>query len=151
MRAITEDIMNRRTGTTPLAQMLGTVGLFSGLSKRTLNLIASMCHDHTFEPGDEIVTEGDASGRFYVIAEGGAEVRRNGHVVNTLGPGQYFGEYAVLDRAPRSATVVATTPVRAYSLASITLRPLLKEEPDLTYRLLLNACERIRAFEARGS
>ena len=72
----------------------------------------------------------------------------NGHVVNMLGPGQHFGEYAVIDREPRTASVTATNDVLAYSLASITLRPLLKEEPEITYRLLLNACERLRAMQS---
>ncbi len=131
-----------------LADLLGTVGLFAGLPKRKLQLVADMCREHHFEVGATIVSEGDMTGRFYLIVEGGADVHVRGHTVATLGPGQYFGEFAVLDQAPRSATVTATTPVRAYSLASITLRPLLKEEPEITYRLLLNACERLRALES---
>ena len=128
-------------------EALSKVALFSGLPKKTMQQIADMCHQHTFGPGDEIVKQGDTSGRFYIIVSGGADVMANGHTVNRVGPGQYFGEYAVIDRQPRSATVVASTEVTAYSLASITLRPLLKEQPELTYRLLLNACERIRALE----
>jgi len=138
---------NRDKVDSAITDALSSVTLFSGLPKKTLQQIASMCHEHRFAPGDEMVTQGDLSGRFYMILEGGAEVRANGHVVNTLGPGQHFGEYAVIDSQPRSATVVAATPVRAYSLASITLRPLLKEQPELTYRLLLNVCERVRALE----
>ena len=130
-----------------LADLLGTVGLFAGLPKRKLMQIADMCREHRFQPGEAIVSEGDLTGRFYLIVEGGAEVHVRGHTVAALGPSQYFGEFAVLDQAPRSATVTATAPVRAYSLASITLRPLLKEEPEITYRLLLNACDRLRALE----
>jgi CRP-like cAMP-binding protein len=139
----------RRNGsdTDALAELLGTVGLFAGLPKRKLSQVADMCREHRFQTGEAIVSEGDQTGRFYLIVEGGADVQVRGHVVATLGPGQYFGEFAVLDQAPRSATVTATTPVRAYSLASITLRPLLKEEPEITYRLLLNACQRLRALE----
>lgn len=130
-----------------LIAALERVSLFAGLSKKTMQQIASMCHQHTFDPGDEIVTQGDSSGRFYMINSGSAEVRVNGHVVNMLGPGQHFGEYAVIDREPRTASVVATTQVHAFSLASITLRPLLKEQPEITYRLLLNTCERLRAAQ----
>jgi CRP/FNR family transcriptional regulator, cyclic AMP receptor protein len=83
-----------------------------------------------------------------MIVSGGAEVVANGHAVNTLGPGQHFGEYAVIDRQPRSASMVATTDVSAYSLASMTLRPLLRSEPELSYRLLLNVCERLRATQS---
>lgn len=130
-----------------LIAALERVSLFGGLSKKTLQQIATMCHQHTFEPGEDIVTQGDSSGRFYMIISGNAEVRVNGHVINMLGPGQHFGEYAVIDREPRTASVVATTEVHAFSLASITLRPLLKEQPEITYRLLLNACERLRAAQ----
>lgn len=130
-----------------LIEALDRVSLFAGLPKKTIQQIATMCHQHTFDPGDEIVTQGDSSGRFYMIINGNAEVRVNGHVVNMLGAGQHFGEYAVIDREPRSASVVATTEVLAFSLASITLRPLLKEQPEITYRLLLNACERLRAAQ----
>jgi len=133
---------------TPLVDLLAAVPLFAGISKKKLAQLAAMCREERFAPGAAIVTQGDMSGRFYVLAEGSADVIVRGHVVASLGPRQYFGEYALLDRAPRSASVVATTPVHAYSLASITLRPVLKEEPEITYRLLLNACERIRALES---
>jgi CRP-like cAMP-binding protein len=134
-------------GSASLVELLGRVGLFAGLPKKTLQLVADMCRQHEFDAGDVIVTEGERSSRFYMIVDGGVEVRRQGQRVGALGPGQYFGEYAVIDKAPRSATVIATTPVRAYSLASIALRPLLKEEPEITYRLLLNACQRLRTLE----
>ena len=128
-------------------EALDRVSLFAGLPKKTMQQIATMCHQHTFDPGDEIVTQGDISGRFYMVISGNAEVRVNGHVVSMLAAGQHFGEYAVIDNEPRSASVVATTEVFAFSLASITLRPLLKEQPEITYRLLLNTCERLRATQ----
>jgi CRP-like cAMP-binding protein len=131
-----------------LIDALGEVGLFSGLPRKKLQIVADMCREHTFAPGDEMVTQGDRSGRFYLLADGCAEVRVNGRTVAALSSGQHFGEYAVIDQEPRSASVVATTPVRAYSLASITLRPLLKEEPEITYRLLLNACQHLRAAQS---
>ena len=138
----------RAAANAPVIEALGRVALFAGLSKTTLQQIAAMCQQHTFDPGEAIVTQGDSSGRFYMIITGNAEVRVNGHVVNMLGAGQHFGEYAVIDRQPRSASIVATTEVRAFSLASIALRPLLKEQPEITYRLLLNACQRLRATQS---
>jgi CRP-like cAMP-binding protein len=139
---------SKRAGASaPLIEALERVPLFAGLPKKSMLQIANMCHQHRFDPGEEIVTQGDSSGRFYMIVSGNAEVRVNGHVVNALGPGQHFGEYAVIDREPRTASVIATNEVHAFSLASITLRPLLKEQPEITYRLLLNACERLRATQ----
>lgn len=142
--------IRRRTDSSSLVDVIAAVPLFTGIPKRKVEQIADMCREHRFAPGESIVEEGDTSGRFFIVAEGGAEVRVHGHSVRVLGPGQSFGEYAVIDRAPRSASVVAITDVHAYSLAPTTLRPLLKEEPEITYRLLLNACERIRALEAAG-
>lgn len=134
---------------TALVEALGQVGLFSGLPKKKLQMIAEMCRDHSYSPGDEIVAQGDHSGRFYLIRDGTAEVHVNGRLITILGPGQHFGEYSVIDQQPRTATVRAATDVRAYSLASFTLRPLLKEEPEITYRFLLNTVEHLRA--AQGS
>lgn len=129
------------------SDFLASVPLFSGIPKRKLQILANMCHEHRFQAGDEIIREGDTSGRLFVIESGYADVLVRGHVVNRLGPGQHVGEYAVLDRAPRSATVVATTELHAYSLASMTLRPLLKEEAEITYRLLLNTVDHLRALD----
>jgi CRP-like cAMP-binding protein len=139
--------MAKDKGEPALAAQLGGVNLFAGLPKKTLARIAAMCREQTFAAGEQIVTQGDRSGRFYLITDGHADVTVNGHIINHLGPGHYFGEYSVIDQEPRSATVTATTAVRTQSLASITLRPLLKEEPEVTYRLLLNLCERLRATQ----
>jgi CRP-like cAMP-binding protein len=138
------------TGNHDLVSLLAEVPLFAGLPKKRLATLAEMFREHHFSAGEVIVAEGDTSGRFYVIVDGGAEVRVHGRAVNLLGPGQYFGEFSVIDREPRSASVVATTPVHAHSLGSITLRPLLREEPEITYQLLLNTCQRIRALERGG-
>jgi CRP-like cAMP-binding protein len=135
------------TGNPDLVSLLAGVPLFAGLSKKRLATLAEMFREHHFSAGEVVVAEGDTSGRFYVIVDGGADVLVHGRLVNSLRPGSYFGELGVIDRQPRSATVVASTPVHAFSLASITLRPLLREEPDITYQLLLNACQRIRAVQ----
>ncbi len=137
----------RSAANTAVIEALERVSLFAGLSRKALQQIADMCRQHTFDAGEMIVTQGDRSERFYMIISGNAEVRVNDHTVNTLGPGQHFGEYAVIDREPRTASVVATNKVSAFSLASIALRPILKEQPEITYRLLLNTCERLRAAQ----
>jgi CRP/FNR family transcriptional regulator, cyclic AMP receptor protein len=143
--------MSRRqrsgAGTGEVVAALGQVGLFQGLPRKTLQFLADMSREHTFAAGDEIVVQGERSGRFYLIMDGGAEVQVNGVTINVLGPGQHFGEYAVIDEEPRTATVRATTPVRAYSLSPTTLRSLLKEDAELTYRLLRNACQRVRTLQ----
>ncbi len=90
---------------------LSEVPLFSALSKRDLQLVARAAEDVKVEAGKVLVTEGSAGAEFFVIVDGKARVTRRGRKVAGLGPGQFFGELALLDRAPRNATVVAETPM----------------------------------------
>jgi CRP-like cAMP-binding protein len=139
------------SGSSALAEELGRVDLFADLPKKQRQVIADLCREQRFAPGDVLVTQGDESGRFFLIAEGIVDVVIGTRTVNSLGPGQFFGEIALIDGEPRTASIVATTAVRAYSLASFSLRPLLKQEPLLTYRLLLKVCSRLRGAQANLS
>ena len=93
----------------PKLEHLAQVQMFSSLNKKELRLIAKAADVVTVKAGTEIVTEGTTGHEFYLVLSGQATVRRNGRKVATLGPGSYFGELALLDRGPRSATVVADT------------------------------------------
>ena len=95
----------------PKIQHLSQVQMFSSLNKKELGLIARAADVVTVKPGTEIVTQGTPGHEFYLVMSGQATVRRNGRKIATLGPGAYFGELALLDRGPRSATVVAETDV----------------------------------------
>jgi CRP-like cAMP-binding protein len=127
-----------------LREVLGGVELFHGLSQRELGALARTGRTVDFAAGDTITEQGAAGDRFFVILEGEATVRINGRARKHLGPGGYIGEMALIDRAPRSATVVADTPVRTFSLASFAFRPLLRELPTLSEKLLLEMCRRLR-------
>ena len=94
-----------------------------------------------------VTAEGDTDSRFYVIAEGQAVVSVNGRKRATLTVGSYFGEIALIDGGPRSATIVAETQLRTFTLAPWNFRPLLKENPDITYTILLEMCKRLRNVE----
>jgi CRP-like cAMP-binding protein len=130
--------------TTRLAEQLGSVDLFSALNRKQRQWLAGMFRAHTFGPGTTIVEQGEESGRFYLITEGTADVVVNGKRVGSMGPGTSFGEVSVIDKGARSATVIASTTVVAQSLASLTLRPLLKEQPDVMFQLLLKLCGMLR-------
>ena len=129
------------------ADLLAGVPLFTGLSGRELRRIAAVAKPATFADGELIVEEGQAGGRFFVLQSGTARVVQGGRTRATLGPGSYFGELSVLDAEPRSASVLATSPVVTWSIAEFNFRPLLKENPSLAVKLLVALGGRLRAAE----
>lgn len=137
----------RPSDTDDIVDALSKVQLFADLKKKDLQQIATMCRPEHFEEGDSIVAEGDTSGRFYLVADGTADVIAHGDKVGEIGPGGSFGEIALIDRGPRTATVRATSEIHAWSVASFTLRPLLKEHPELSYRLLVAVCQMLRSAQ----
>jgi CRP/FNR family transcriptional regulator, cyclic AMP receptor protein len=132
----------------PVAEALGKVDLFAGLSPKELGLIAGLARQSSYVEGENIVTEGDTSARFYLLTDGTANVEHGGRVLARLAAGDYVGEMAVLDGLPRSATVRATGPVEVLSLASFSLRPVLKEHPEILMKLLARLCLRLREAQA---
>ena len=129
-------------------QALANIDLFRGLSKRHLAQVADMAKEIDFAAGQAITEEGEAGGRFYVLLEGEAEVTIGGDVVNELKAGDHFGEISLIDRKPRTATIVARSPVRTLSLSSWNFLPLLKEHPAIAEAVLLEMCNRLRQTEA---
>lgn len=131
----------------PEVELLAGVPLFSALGRDELQALGSVARPVHHAEGDVIVEEGSLGGRFFVIQSGTADVLRDGSVAASLGPGAYFGELAVLDGERRSATVVATSPLRTWSIADFNFRPLLKQSPELAIRLLEALAKRLRAAE----
>lgn len=102
-------------------------------------------------PADTIlVAEGADGDEFSYIVEGTAAVRRNGRTVARLGPGQYFGELALLDDRPRSATVVSTAPMRLLTLERRRFDALLDTMPALAGKLLQAMAQRLREADTRA-
>ena len=132
----------------PTVELLRNVDLFDGLTTKELESVADACKRAQFQTGDNIVTQGDPSARLYVIIDGTADVFVHGAKVETVGPGDYFGEMAVIDDQPRAATVTATSPVSALSLAHFNVKRLLRAMPDIGFKMLRRACERIRSLES---
>ncbi len=126
---------------------LGGVDLLEGLPTNVLLQIGLLGQEVAFLSNDEIVSEGDRGGGLFVIFEGEAVVAVSGRERARLGPGDYFGEISLIDAEPRSATVTAVGPLRAFSLASISFRPLLEDHPEVAEKVLLRLCQRLRAAE----
>jgi CRP/FNR family cyclic AMP-dependent transcriptional regulator len=121
--------------------------LFSGLPAKSLKNVIAAGKEFTFAEGDEMVVQGKLAGRFFVIIDGTARVVVNGRTRAHLGPSDAFGEISLLDGGARSATVVATSPVRAFSLASWNFKPLLHSEPKIADAVIRVLCQRLRELE----
>ena len=138
--------MTRRdTFTAHLAQ----VSLFSACSKKDLSLVARRAEDVRVDAGKVLVSEGATGAEFFVILEGAAKVARHGREVATLGPGDFFGDLALLDRAPRNATVTATTPMELVVLGQREFAGLIDEVPGFAHKLLAGLARRLRAYDAQ--
>jgi CRP-like cAMP-binding protein len=127
---------------------LARVRLFQGLSPKDLGRVADMAKELTFQVGEAITEEGEAGGRFYVLVEGDADVVIGKDVIKNVRAGDYFGEISLIDGSPRTATIVARSPVRTLSLSSWNFRPMLKEHPSIGEAVLLEMCRRLREAES---
>lgn len=128
-----------------MAEALRGNALFRQLSDRDLTLVAELARAVHFEPDRAITSQGDdGAGRFYLITQGEARVEVGGRLEEKLHAGDAFGEIALLDGGPRSATVIAETPVDALFIASWNLRPLLRGHLSIAEALLVEMCRRLR-------
>jgi CRP-like cAMP-binding protein len=130
-------------------ETLATVPLFSACSKKELQLVAKSADRVTFPAGKAVVTEGAAGSEFFVILEGQARVERHGRQVASLGAGGFFGDLALLDRAPRNATVVADTDLEVAKLGQRAFDALL-DHPGFSKKLLAGLARRLREQDARN-
>ncbi len=106
--------------------------------------MARRAEDVKVEPGRVLVSEGSTGSEFFVIIDGSANVTRRGRKVATLGPGGAFGELALLDKAPRNATVTAQTPMEVVVLGQREFGGLIDEVPGFARKLLAGMARRLR-------
>lgn len=135
----------RGRGNKELTERLKTVPLFSGCSARELASIGRFLKQVDYPAGRQIVKQGHVGVGLYIILDGETKVVVGDRTRRRLGPGAFFGEISLLDRGPRSATVVAETPVRALSLSAWNFRAALKEHPNLAVKMLEEMARRVRA------
>lgn len=129
-------------------ELLSQVPLFSACSKKELQQLARRAEDRHVPAGTVIVREGAAGDAFYVIVSGQAEVDRHGTVVATIGPGNFFGDLALLDRAPRNATVTAKTDMDLIVLGQREFSAMLDEAGGFARKLLVGLAHRLREMDA---
>jgi CRP-like cAMP-binding protein len=122
--------------------------LFEDMPKKHLTELARRSEDVDVPAGKELVKEGDNGSEFFVIVEGEADVSQNGRKVATRGPGEFFGEMALLESVPRTATVTAKTPLRFFVLTRQDFLRLLDEEPSVERKVLRAVARRALAGAA---
>ena len=121
------------------ADLLQQVPLFSDLDRKEVEEVASAMKQRTFSAGQSIAVEGEQGVGFFVIEDGQAKVTVGGDERRTLGPGDYFGEVALISKGARTATVTAETELKTYGMTFWDFRPLVEEKPGIAWKLLEGA------------
>lgn len=133
----------------PTPALLRNVRLFSELDERDLESLAEEFNERRFGAGDKVALEGEGGLMFFVVEEGELSVEVQGEEVSTLGPGSSFGEIALIDRRPRTATVSAVTEVKAYGLPVFVFRPFVEARPGVAWKMLEAMADRLAVAESR--
>jgi CRP/FNR family transcriptional regulator, cyclic AMP receptor protein len=130
------------------AEQIQNVPIFADLDKKELDELVSSFKERTFSAGETIASEGAGGVGFFIIGEGEAKVMRGDQEVTRLGPGEYFGELALIDEGTRTATLVAETDMTCYGLTSWEFRPLVEGNSQIAWKLLQALAKQLR--EARS-
>ena len=133
----------------PTPELLRHVGLFSTLEDKDLQSLAGEFSERRFGAGDKVALEGEGGLMFFVVESGELSVEVHGQEVATIGPGGSFGEIALIDRRPRTATVTATSDVKAFGLPVFVFRPFVEARPQVAWKLLEAMADRLAVAESR--
>ena len=131
-----------------LTDRLGAIPIFGSCTVEQLERLAELGYAKTVHD-DAVVHEGDKGGTFFVITNGRARVSRGGHEVDTLGPGDYFGELSLFDPAPRDATITAVGPLSLVALSRVAFMQALDEIPTFRDSLLHGMARRLHELDQR--
>jgi len=134
---------------TPSRDLIRGVPFFAQTDEKFLDRLAEEFNDRTYAPGELLAEEGERGRTFFVIESGEAAVIVRGNEVRRLGPGDSFGEMALIDKSARSATVRADTEVRGYQLPVWSFRPIVESHPEMFWALLEALAQRVREAESR--
>jgi CRP-like cAMP-binding protein len=125
------------------AELIKKVPLFAHCSRKDLASVAAIADEVDLPAGQELTREGDLGREFFVLVDGTADVTKDGTKVNALGPGDFFGEIALVAQMPRTATVVTTSPVHALVMRDLEFRGMLKRQPEIQLKILEALAERL--------
>jgi CRP/FNR family transcriptional regulator len=124
--------------------MLRKVPLFAGLEEKELQEIAASMRERRFKAGDTVTQEGAGGVGFFVVEEGRADVVVGGETKGSVGPGDYFGEIALINESPRTATLTAATDMLCYGMTPWDFRPLVESNSTIAWKLLTAMAEKMR-------
>jgi CRP/FNR family cyclic AMP-dependent transcriptional regulator len=129
-------------------EALGRVPLFADLKPKELTRLLKSFKERTFEAGESVMAQGSPGTAFYVIEAGTAVITRTGKEVVRLGPGDFFGEIALIDGGDRTATVSAATELRCHGLAAWDFRGIVESDGRIAWALVEALTRRLREAEA---
>ena len=129
--------------------LLQRVPLFADFERGELERLARSFKERTFDAGSTVAGEGKTGAGFFVIESGEASVSVRGDERAKLGPGDYFGEIALIDDGARSATITADSDLHCYGLTSWEFRPLVESNASIAWKLLETMAQRLRAAQQR--
>jgi CRP/FNR family transcriptional regulator, cyclic AMP receptor protein len=123
--------------------LLKDVPLFAGCSKKELGQVARLADEIDLRAGKTLIKEGTTGREFFVLVDGTAEIRRKGKKIDSAGPGDFFGEMALLSDQPRNATVVTTSPVDALVVTARNFQALIESNPLIALKVMRAVAERL--------
>jgi CRP-like cAMP-binding protein len=132
-------------------ETLRNVPLFAELDERELEQLARQMHERRFPEGADVTSEGAGGAGFFVIGEGNADVTVAGEHRASLGPGDFFGEIALIDTGVRSASITASSDLLCYGLTAWEFRPFVEENPKVAWALLQTLAGRLREAQSQSS
>ena len=132
----------------PSVELLQRIPLFAGLEPKELERLGGSFKERTFQAGDTVANEGETGAGFFVIESGEAAVRVGGEERGRLGPGDYFGDIALIDMGARTATVTAESTLDCSGLTFWDFRPLVESDARIAWPLLQAMAKRLREAEA---
>ena len=126
------------------ADVLKKVPLFAGLDDRELGQIAASMKERRFAAGDTMTEEGAGGAGFFIVEDGEADVSVDGQSRGQIGPGDYFGEIALLTGSDRTATVTAKTDMLCYGMTPWDFKPLVESNSAIAWKLLTAMAQKLR-------
>lgn len=131
-----------------LEDVLAMVPLFRGLTRKHLKWLAGYCDVADFMAGHTIVKQGGQGDAFYVVLTGQATLTQDDRFLGRLLPGDHFGEIAVIDGGPRTATITSETPMTLLILSRTNFRKAMKDDPELAYHMMVALAQMFRRVSA---